>query len=71
MKNYVKVEGSPSLVRDKDSYAILNTDSVEIQKAKLRKQKKNEQKAEMDGLKKDVDDIKNMLSQIVEKLNGA
>ena len=71
MNDYIKVEGDPGLVRDSKTFAILNTDSEAIHKAKIRKQKRQEQKEEIDSLKKDVNDIKSMLSQIVEKLNGA
>lgn len=71
MKNYVKVDGNPGLVRDNDTHAILNTDSEITKKAKLRKEQRRRQKEELDILKKDVNDIKSMLSQIVEKINGA
>ena len=37
MKNYVKVEGNPGLVRDTDTNAILNTDSELTKRAKRRK----------------------------------
>ena len=37
MKNYVKVEGNPGLVRDTNTHAILNTDSELTKRAKRRK----------------------------------
>ena len=71
MKNYVKVEGNPGLVRDNDTHAILNTDSELTKRAKRRKEQRRQEREELDILKKDVNDIKSMLSQIVEKLNGS
>tara|TARA_B100002019_G_scaffold293364_1_gene320421 strand:+ start:2335 stop:2544 length:210 start_codon:yes stop_codon:yes gene_type:complete len=69
MERYSKV-GS-GLVKDNKTHAILNTDSEKVKQAKLIKKARRNQNKEIDDLKRDVNDIKSMLSQIVEKLNGA
>jgi hypothetical protein len=69
--SFKTVENEPGLVRDNNSHAILNTDSRAIMAARERKLKRKQEKEEILNLKKDVNDIKLMLTQIVEKLNGA
>lgn len=68
----VKVEGQPGLARDKNTGAILNINSSEVQRIKeLRAQQrevKKSEREEINQLKSDVQDIKMMLSKIVEKL---
>lgn len=65
---FVPVEGSSSLVRDKSTGAIVNINTKEMQAARNRKEKKQKQQQEIDQLKTDVSDIKQMLQQIVEKI---
>jgi len=67
--SYVKVEGHHGYVRDKVG-AILNTNNEEIEAAKKRKAERKKQENEITELKNDVGDIKKILTQIVEKLNG-
>lgn len=68
----IKVEGQPGLARDKNTGAVLNINSSEIGRIKeLRKNQRDIKKAdreEINQLKSDVNDIKMMLSQLVEKL---
>lgn len=73
--NYVSVEGHADLVRDPESNAILNINKSEIENArqakKLRLQKMKEEqelRETVDTLQEDMKDIKNLLSQLVEKL---
>ena len=66
--NYIKVEGETGLVRDKESGAILNTNVSEIHAAKIRKTKQRKEKAEMQELKDDVQQIKQMLNQLMDKI---
>ena len=68
--NYVKVEGHKDFVRDKRSGAIINTNKEEIEAAKKRKAERLNKDKELNDLKDEVSDIKKMLTQIVEKLNG-
>ena len=68
----IKVEGHNGLMRDKNTGAILNINSSEIDRIKELRQKQREAKAsqeqEINQLKSDVSEIKMMLSKIVEKL---
>lgn len=68
----VKVDGQPGLVRDKNTGAVLNINTTEINRIKeLRKNQrelKKVEREEINQLKSDVQDIKMMLSKIVEKL---
>lgn len=70
--NLIKVEGQPGLARDKNTGAILNINSTEISRIKeLRANQRDLKKAEkeeINQLKSDVEQIKMMLSQIIEKL---
>jgi hypothetical protein len=68
----IKVEGHPGLARDQNTGAILNINSTEISRIKeLRTNQRDLKKAEkeeINQLKSDVEQIKMMLSQIIEKL---
>ena len=58
------------LYGDDPSYingAILNANSTEIQKARLKKNKEKQQEQEIRELKKDVSEIKVLLTKLVEK----
>lgn len=67
---YRKVEGHTGYIKDTYNGVILNVNDKEIEAAKKRKAERLKQKKELDELKNEVGDIKNMLTQIVEKLNG-
>ena len=68
MSNYIKVEGHPNLVRDKNSGVILNINKTELEANRIRKQKQREKNNEIEQLKNDVSEIKSMLNKLVEKL---
>ena len=68
--NHVKVKGHEGYVRDEQSGAILNTNKEEIEAAKKRKADRLSRDKELSDLKNEVSDIKNMLTKIVEKLDG-
>lgn len=65
---YIPVEGKPDLVRDPHTGAIVNINKNDIRAARERKQKRKSQQAEFDQLKQDVDEIKQLLNKLVEKL---
>lgn len=71
MSDFINVAGENDLVRDKESGAILNTNKGEIHQAKARKKARAQQQNELDNLKKDVSDMKIMLSKILEKIDAA
>jgi len=71
----VRVDGHSGLVRDSKSGAIININSIEIEKAKLVKkiQRKAAQddeqlRTEVKTLQNEVTDIKTLLNKILEKL---
>jgi hypothetical protein len=66
--NYIKVEGHPNLVRDKNSGAILNINKTEIEANRIRKEKEKQKDKEIEQLKNDVSEIKSMLNKLIEKL---
>ena len=63
----IRVEGHKNLYRDENSGAIINTDSQGYSQYKKSKNIKLSQKEEIDSMKKDIEEIKNLLRLIVEK----
>ncbi len=68
--SFTKVEGHRDLVRDNSSGAILNINKDEISAARKRKLERRQKEKEFEDLKNEVSDIKNMLTKIIEKLDG-
>jgi len=67
MSSYINVEGHPGLVRDKNSGAILNINSNEIEAARERKRLRKQKDVELEDLKNEVSEIKELLLKLVEK----
>ena len=74
MENYLKVESEESLVRDVDSNAIVNQNKNEFDKFIELSQRKYEEKRKFDdmrsdlnSLKQDMDEIKTLLRNIMDK----
>ncbi len=63
----IRVEGHKNLYRDEKSGAIINTDSHGYSQYKKSRNIKLTQKDEIDSMKKDIEEIKNLLRLIVEK----
>ena len=63
----IRVEGHINLYRDEKSGAIINTDSHGYSQYKKSRNIKLTQKEEIDSMKKDIEEIKNLLRLIVEK----
>ena len=66
---HTRIEGHWGYVKDENG-AVLNINKEEIEAAKKRKAQRLNQQQELSELKNEVSDIKKMLTQIVEKLNG-
>ena len=71
----IPVEGHGDLARDPNTGAIVNINSKKIQESRQRKnirrqrlQEQEELKAKVENLEYDISDIKDMLSQLIEKL---
>jgi hypothetical protein len=65
---YVKVEGHSHLVRDDSSHGIVNTDIEQYRLTMKRRDVMRNTREEINKLKGDMDEIKNMLSQLIEKV---
>ena len=63
-----KIENQSNLVRDDSNMAIINTDTNALFKARARKARQIKQNSEINTLKREVKDMKEMLLQINEKL---
>ncbi len=70
MMKLKKVQGDESFARDENSGAIININMEEINAAKKRKILRKNKEKEFEDLKNEVGDIKNMLTKIIEKLDG-
>jgi len=64
----IRVEGHPHLYRDKNSGAIINTDSSSFAAYQQAKSQKSMERAELDSMKQEISEIKEMLKQITSKL---
>tara|TARA_Y100001937_G_C6985846_1_gene269881 strand:- start:164 stop:388 length:225 start_codon:yes stop_codon:yes gene_type:complete len=70
MNKHIKVEGHNDLVRDRNSGAILNINRTAMTAARERKKLFNDRQQEIENIKKDVSDIKNILMKLVEDKHG-
>jgi hypothetical protein len=66
MTQFYKVKENPHIVRDGESKALINTDVASLMEHK--KKKKLEQ--EVKSLNQDVQEIKQMLLHIINKINN-
>ena len=67
MTDYYKVEGNDSLIRDGSSKAIINTNAKEYHNYVEKRNMMAKQKQEIDSLKKDMSEIKEMLATLIGK----
>jgi len=68
MRKVAQVEGSKTLVRDLTTGAILNTDSSTIQQARAAKMLRKQRQQEIDELRDEVKEVKELLTKLIEKL---
>jgi len=68
---FVKVDGHEGYVKNTETGVVLNVNKVEIEAARKRKALKKQQEEDINNLKNEVSDIKNMLNKIIEKLDGS
>jgi len=61
----IPVKGFPNLYRDKNSGAILNVDNQSYNQYMNAKNNREIQKYEIEQMKKDIDEIKSLLREIV------
>lgn len=67
MTEYIQVEGRSHLVRDKKSNAIININSSEFEKARAARAVRTLKDKELQDLKFEVSEIKDLLRQLLEK----
>ena len=63
-----KIEGQPNLIRDDSNMAIINKDTSTLVKAKMLKEHYRNQESEINTLREEVQEVKQILLQINEKL---
>tara|TARA_B100000131_G_scaffold89608_1_gene86356 strand:- start:918 stop:1115 length:198 start_codon:yes stop_codon:yes gene_type:complete len=64
----IPVKGYDNLYRDEDTGAIINADSSSYAAYMQLKSKKRMEKAELDSMKQEISEIKEMLAKITSKL---
>ena len=62
--NFIPVEGHNNLFRDKETGAIVNTDTSGYAQYQKMKQKRLNERRELDIIKSDIEEIKSLLRQI-------
>ena len=63
-----KIEGQPNLIRDDSNMAIINKDTSTLIKARMLKERYRNQESEINTLREEVKEMKQILLQINEKL---
>ena len=63
-----KIEGQPNLIRDDSNMAIINKDASTLIKARMLKERYRNQESEINTLREEVQEMKQILLQINEKL---
>lgn len=63
-EDLIPVEGHSNLFRDRNTGAIVNTDSSGYAQYKKLKQRRQTEREELDILKKDIEEIKSLLKEI-------
>jgi hypothetical protein len=63
----VKIQDNEDLIRDVSTRAILNSDMSSLEKYRARRNKEREMNDDVQNLKQDVNEIKSMLRQLLEK----
>ena len=68
--NLIPVKNASGLARCRKSGAIININNSEIEAARLRKSSRQEQVERLDNLEEEIQDIKMLLLQLIEKTTG-
>ena len=66
----IPVEGHKSLFRDQDTNAILNTDDIGYENYISTKRNNSDKQAEMDAMKKELEELKSMLHELASKITS-
>jgi len=66
----IRVEGNKNLFRDEKSGAIIDMDNRAYASYMAAKNRKLDEKAELDEMKKDIDEIKTLLKQLANQITS-
>lgn len=66
---HIPVKGHQDLVRDNFSKAILNVDDEARKIRKMKAEARNKEKQEIENIKRDIVELKDMMSKILDKLS--
>ena len=64
---YIPVEDKPGLVKNKDTGVILNINKAEVEQARERKRLRKQKDQELEDIKNDIRDLKEMVLKLIEK----
>ena len=64
----IPVEGHKNLFRDEKSGAIVNTDTFGYSDYKRDRVRKMDEKAELDNMRRDIDEIKSLLKELTGRI---
>ena len=67
MKRLIKVKDHPHLYRDEDTGAIINYDTVGYNRRIQKIESQKSQKEELDNMKKDIEEIKSLHKDFLNK----
>jgi hypothetical protein len=65
MRNLIQVEGHPNLYRDAQTGAIVNCDSIAYNQYVASLSKRESEKREIENIKRDIDEIKELLKELI------
>ena len=63
----IKVDGHSHLYRDENTGAIINHNGTEYQNRLIKIKYTETQKEDLDKMREDIDELKNLLKQLLEK----
>lgn len=66
-REHIKVEDHVGLVRDRTTRAILNINKNEIREAKLRKEVRKQKEQELNDIKNELRDLKEIVHKLIER----
>ena len=66
-EKYIKIENEQDLVKDRDTGAVLNTNLDSLSAYKAKRKKDLEMNNKIEKLESDIDDIKTMLKELINK----
>lgn len=65
--SYVPVKDKPGFVKNSDTGVILNINKSEIEQARERKRLRKQKDQELEDIKNDIRDLKEMVLKLIEK----